>query len=209
MKKLIFVLALVTVLAFAGQPVLTYAFETLLTSPVNGPANSPSVTVKFGIGTTTPFASLSILGKHFDTDVTSPYVVVASSTPTATTTVFQIGRSGQITQGGRVPTIATSTGSGTGSVPVTVSGVANFVNLNITTGSAPAQNATIATVTLPEACPAATVPVLSPANTKAAATSTAGVYASSTGATTFVVNSGGTSLTASANYIFNVHVGCY
>ncbi len=188
---------------------LVFAFDTLIVSPIQGPANTPSALIKFGIGTSTPYAALSILGKHTDSDVTSPFVAIASSTATATTTLFKIGRSGLVTNGGIKPTVATSSGSGSGSVPVIIGGAPNFINLNVITGATPAQNALIATVTMPESCPTATVPVIGNANALARATSSSAVYASSTGATTFDIVSGNVALIASSNYIWNVRIGCY
>jgi len=49
-----------------------------------------------GVGTTSPWAKLSVHGRPTDSDVTQPLFVVATSTPSATTTVFMIDASGKV-----------------------------------------------------------------------------------------------------------------
>jgi len=122
-----------------------------------------------------------------------------------------IGKTGLVRNSGTAPTAATSSGAGTGSVPVTIAGSPNFFNFNIITGASPSgSNATVATFTLPAACPTATVPLVENSNANADALGvTAFVYASSTGPSTFVLNSGVTALTAATNYVWNIYVGCY
>lgn len=160
-------------------------------------------TQNVGISTTTPQSKLVING----TTSTEGYLQIASST---NQNIFNVYSTGQLEVGGLPPTVATSTGSGTGSVPVTLTGSSNDFNFNITTGTSPSgTNATIATFTMPSACPNRTVPVFSDANKNTDALAVVSiVFASSTSATQFVLVSGATGLAAATNYIWDFHVGC-
>lgn len=155
-----------------------------------------------GDGTTTPKAQFTINGQ-----LGMNLLQIATST---NQNIFNVYSSGQLEVGGLPPTVATSTGSGTGSVPVTLKGSATDFNFNIITGTTPSgSNATIATFTMPSTCPTQTVPEFSDANKNTDALAVVSVvFASSTSATQFVLVSGATGLAAATNYIWNVHVGC-
>lgn len=65
-----------------------------------------------GVGTTTPFAKLSIGANNGDTLTT--LFAIASSTASATTTLFAISNTGQITTSGTLPTVSGGTSSVSG-----------------------------------------------------------------------------------------------
>jgi hypothetical protein len=95
-------------------------------------------------------------------------------------------------------TATTDTGAGTGSPTVTVSGNKYAGIISLTTGSAPATSATIATIDLKATAPTQFIPILTPAN---AATAAETIDWSANGTTTgFTILSGSTALTASTNY---------
>lgn len=177
---------------------------------VNNGAFLTFVGNNLGIGTTTPWGLLSVLDAPANINSTA-FVIASSTSAFATTTLFQVKSSGQIVQGGIVPTIATSTGAGVPNATSTIVGNGNFQTITITSGSAPVANATIATITLPSACPTAIVPVFSPGNASSSqiATSTKAIVASSTSASTYILQSGNTGLIATTSYIWNVFSGCY
>ncbi len=211
----ILVIGLVVVVAFiaiSGAFIVAHASVETPNVPVVTNASNGSggqVQGTFGISSSSPSATLtiSVLSTESSSTVNSPIITVASSTATATTTLFQLARSGQISQGGILPTVATSTGAGAGSAPVIIVGNPNDITFNLTTGTAPSASATIGTFTLPTACATGNIPEIDPANVKAIAA--AAVYASSTAANTFVVVASSTALVASTNYIWNIHIGCY
>lgn len=158
---------------------------------------------KFAIGTTTPRATLTVVGQTgYD------LLQLASSTRN---NIFNIYSTGQMQMGGLLPTAATSTGSGTGSVPISIQGNSNDFNFTLTTGLTPTgSNAIIATFTMPSACPTGTIPMFSDANVNTDALAVVAVpYASSTDSSHFNFVSGTTALGASTLYKWNFHVGCY
>ncbi len=177
---------------------------------VNNNQNFIFTGTKLGIGSTSPFALFSILDSIVNPS--SAIFTIASSTAAgnSTSTLFNIANTGQVTQGGNVPTIATSTGAGTFS-NASVLGTPQFQTVTVTTGSLPVANATIATVTLPSNCPTRIIPVFTPANASSTqiATSSQSVYATSTTQNTYSFVSGYQVLNGSTTLIWNVFTGCY
>lgn len=92
-----------------------------------------------GIGTTSPFAVLSIFtGQSFTPKVASTLFAIGSSTAgTATTTLFSIDSKGHIITGGTAPTI-----SSCGTTPTFV-GPANDTNMTVNIGSGVVSSCTI------------------------------------------------------------------
>lgn len=104
---------------------------------------------------------------------------------------------------GNTPTIAAGTGAGT-SPTVSIVGTDTAGRITITTGTSPAANATIATITFAGgAYGSAPYVSLTPSNQPAAALSGANMPFPSSTTTTFVLTSGTTALTAATTYTFN------
>ncbi len=102
------------------------------------------------------------------------------------------------------PTFASGTGAGT-SPTISVTGTDLALKLNVTTGTAPTgSNAVIATVTFSTAYASAPICLFSPGNAAAALLSgVTNPFITST-ATTVVLNSGSSALSASSAYIWNI-----
>lgn len=98
-----------------------------------------------------------------------------------------------------------STGAGTGPTTTTLAGGAWVIDFGFTTGTAPAANGDICTITLPFTLGAVAIPVWSPANTQAA-TDLGKFYRSASTTTTFTMKANGT-LAASTAYRFFIMVG--
>ena len=80
----------------------------------------------------------------------------------------------------------------------------------ITTGTAPAINAVVATITLANACPTGTVPAIQPSNIGAASLSGGSKpYATNASSTQWIIQSNGTALGASTTYSWGFQVRCY
>lgn len=155
----------------------------------------------YGIGSTTPAAKLGVTGLAGGT---IPLFLVASSTNVP---MFKIARTGLQSTGGEAPTVATSTGAGTG--VATLVGVQNGGSITLVTGAAPSTSAVVMTVTLKEACPTAIVPVIYPANaTTAALSGTSMVFATGTSATTWTINSNTVALVGATTYQWNYQIIC-
>jgi hypothetical protein len=106
------------------------------------------------------------------------------------------------------PTLAAGTGAGT-SPTVSISGNDEDGYVVITPGTSPAASATVATITMANACPAGITPVLQPANAATSALSGAGkVYAFGDTTTAWEIDSGSTALTAGTQYLWGFHAGC-
>lgn len=101
--------------------------------------------------------------------------------------------------------VAYSTGAGTGPTTTTLAGGAWVIDFGFTTGTTPAANGDICTITLPFTLGAVAIPVWSPANTQAA-TDLGKFYRSASTTTTFTIKANGT-LAASTAYRFFIMVG--
>lgn len=103
------------------------------------------------------------------------------------------------------PTIVAGTGAGTGpTVTVTTNG--KQLQVTVTTGTLPTgTNATIATVTLPNALTYTPLPVFSSASAATALLSGASmIFMTSTGTANVTITSGTTALTAATTYVWNI-----
>lgn len=103
------------------------------------------------------------------------------------------------------PTIVAGTGAGTSpTVSVTTNG--KQLQVTVTTGTLPTgTNATIATVTLPNALTYTPLPVFSSASAATALLNGASmIYMSSTGTANVTITSGTTALTAATTYVWNI-----
>lgn len=105
--------------------------------------------------------------------------------------------------GSNTPTIAGGTGAGT-SPTIAIAGKDTAGQITFTTGSSPAINAAIVTVTFASAYASAPYVALTPANAAAAALSARPFPTSTT--STLVLMAGSTALAASTQYVFNYHV---
>ena len=80
----------------------------------------------------------------------------------------------------------------------------------LTTGTAPANAALIATITTANACPTGIAPILRSANAAASSlTGNSHDYPNGTSATTWTVTSNATGLASTTAYKWNYHAGCY
>lgn len=116
---------------------------------------------------------------------------------------------GNLAFSGSAPTIAAGTGAGT-TPTVSISGNNNSGQITVTTGTLPSgSNAVVATITLSTAFPNAVNSVtITPANAAAAALSGSGsIFGSISGASTFILNAGITSLVGGTTYKFNYSCG--
>lgn len=124
--------------------------------------------------------------------------IVRSNVDSAGNAFFpHVGSKSQVT-----PTLAGGTGAGT-SPTLTIAGGDLASTVTITTGTTPAASAVIGTVTFNTTWGAAPRCVFAAANA-AAATKISSVYITST-TSTYVLNASTTALTASTQYIWNVH----
>lgn len=103
------------------------------------------------------------------------------------------------------PSIAYSTGAGTGPSTGTLDGGVNFVRLSFTTGTSPAANGDIFTITLNQSFPSLPIVVFS-ANSNTAATDYSKFYLSTVGLNSFTIKANGT-LSASTVYQLAFHIG--
>lgn len=135
----------------------------------------------------------------------------SSFTSGATSTITGGIIAGQEIETSNPPIHSFGPGAGTGAVLKHLIGSANDFSYSIQTGTTPTgSDAIIDTFTLPTACPHSTVPTYSDSGVNSQAVAVARiVYASSTGAQTFVLVSGATNLAASTIYDYNFRVGCY
>lgn len=107
-----------------------------------------------GIATSSPYRALSVYGSS---DLgTNALAGSFTATNTAATSTFTNVTVSNITGSGSAPTIATSSGAGTGPAPASVYGNNVEGVIYVTTGTAPASGATIATITFasgrPQVC---------------------------------------------------------
>lgn len=101
--------------------------------------------------------------------------------------------------------VAYSTGAGTGPTTTTLAGGAWVIDFGFTTGTTPAANGDICTITLPFTLGGVAIPVWSPGNVQAA-TDVAKFYRSASTTTSFTLKANGT-LAASTAYRFFIMVG--
>lgn len=104
-----------------------------------------------------------------------------------------------------VPTVSYSTGAGTGAFTGGIQGGVNWFSFSFTTGTTPAANGNIFTITLNQSFPGSPVIVFSPWSNNTA-TDITKFYISSIGVNSFTVTANGT-LSASTPYQFHFHVG--
>lgn len=101
-------------------------------------------------------------------------------------------------------------GAGAGTTPtIAISGNDEGGQVTLTTGTTPTASAVVATITLANACPAATYPTLSAAGANSAAlTGTSNVWAVGATASTWTINAGSAALAASTAYTWNFTLSC-
>ena len=102
------------------------------------------------------------------------------------------------------PSVSFGTGAGTGPANNGLSGGSVFLDFTFTTGTSPAANGTIFTITLPFSLPIGACPTWSPGNAQTA-TDIAKFYRASGSTTTFVMQANGT-LAASTQYRMFFHI---
>lgn len=95
MKKIIYIFALLAIPSFIFAAIGTVPLW--YNSTTNVQYTYPNIRSKFGFGTTTPTAKVSIHQTTADTQF--QVFSVASSTPSATTTLFSVGRTGLVSVG--------------------------------------------------------------------------------------------------------------
>lgn len=102
-------------------------------------------------------------------------------------------------------------GAGAGTTPtIAISGNDEGGQVTLTTGTTPTASAVVATITLANACPVATYPVLSAAGANSAAlTGTSNVWAVGATASTWTINAGSAALAASTAYTWNFTLRCH
>lgn len=134
-----------------------------------------------------------------------PGNVVGSASPvgTGTWTAYHYKATG-------TPAIACGTGAGTSPAVCTITGNDEDGVINITTGSAPANAATIATITIANACPVGIAPIIRSANANSSSlTGNTHDYPTGTSTTQWTMTSNATGLAATTAYKWDYHAGCY
>lgn len=105
------------------------------------------------------------------------------------------------------PTISYSTGAGTSPTTGALEGGVNFVVLSFTTGTSPAANGDIFTITFNQSFPTAPIVVFSSRGTNTS-TDITKFYVNNIGLNSFTMKANGT-LSASTQYQFMIHIGGY
>ena len=103
--------------------------------------------------------------------------------------------------GGSAPTLAAGTGAGT-SPTVSIAGTDTAGTITVTTGTSPATNATIVTVTFATAYASGPYCLVTPANAATAALGSAAAFVSSSSTTTFLLTSNAVALAGSTTYVW-------
>ena len=111
--------------------------------------------------------------------------------------------------GSGTPTIACGTGAGASPTVCSISGNQFAGQISVTTGSAPASSAIIATITLAHACPTSVYAVVRGSNAAAASLNgTSHEYPDGFTASSWTLTSNSTGLTASTAYTWSYIAGC-
>jgi hypothetical protein len=167
----------------------------------NGGATSTITTLYVCYPANTWTAVIAIPGV---TGYTGTGNVVLSATPTGTGTATW----GHFKASG-TPTIACNTGAGASPSVCTITGNDEGGVINITTGSAPANSAIIATVTLGNACPTMAYPIIRSSNANASQlTGNSHDYPNNISASQWSFTSNSAGLSATTAYAWNYQVRC-
>lgn len=152
----------------------------------------------FGIGTTSPYAQLSVVGQAVASYFTG--------TTTATSTLGGPIMTPMAIGNTDVPTIIAGAGAGT-SPTVSITGSDSDGIVNVTTGTLPTgTNAVVAQIVFTRNYASTTYPILYPANASTATLSGVSMTFTNGTSTGWKITSGTTALTAATAYSWNYHV---
>lgn len=178
-----------------------------------GGAGSSSNYVKLGIYNSGGYGEDAWPNGSFTFGQTTPAAGPANGIGVGLTTQFQVDGNGNethaTTKASGTPTIACGTGAGTSPTVCSITGNDDAGQISVTTGTAPASSATIATITRANACPTTVYAVVRGSNAAAASlTGTTHEYPDGFTAGSWTLTSNTTGLTASTAYTWAYIAKC-